>query len=105
MSSRKTQYNDKYLPVNPDFVEILEANILSNKSGKIHYFMQSMELGLASGNIEEIITDIDGKFLKAGNDLVRLDKVVTLFGIPGPAYETYDRFANACLTCEDLGQF
>jgi hypothetical protein len=31
---------------------------------------------------------------------VRVDRVITINGIPGPAYDEYDGFALACLDCK-----
>jgi hypothetical protein len=32
-------------------------------------------------------------------DEVRIDRIITINGIPGPAYDEYDAFALACLNC------
>lgn len=33
------------------------------------------------------------------NEHIRIDRIITLFGKPGAAYDEYDAFANACLNC------
>ena len=30
---------------------------------------------------------------------LRIDRIITLFGKPGAAYDEYDSFANQCLSC------
>jgi hypothetical protein len=30
---------------------------------------------------------------------IRIDRIITLFGKPGAAYDEYDSFANQCLAC------
>ena len=100
------QYQDNYLPVDPDFLEMVEKMTAGKKaSGKIHYFEASNQIGLAEGDLKGILKNEQGEFLIVKDQQVRMDKIITLLGKPGPAYETYDRYANACLTCEDLGQF
>jgi hypothetical protein len=31
---------------------------------------------------------------------VRLDRIITINGKPGPAFDEYDNYANACLSCQ-----
>ncbi|HEY1025902.1 MAG TPA: hypothetical protein VGE26_12100 [Sphingobacteriaceae bacterium] len=33
------------------------------------------------------------------NSRVRIDRIITLFGKPGAAYDEYDAYANGCLNC------
>lgn len=98
-------YNDKYLPIDPDFLEIIIESIKERKSGKTHYFDSGNKIELAEGKLDELIQLNSGRYLKIEGTLVRLDKIITLLGRPGPSYDAYDRYANVCLTCEDLGQF
>ncbi len=30
---------------------------------------------------------------------IRIDRIITLFGKPGAAFDEYDAFANQCLSC------
>lgn len=30
---------------------------------------------------------------------IRIDRIITLYGKPGAAFDEYDRFANECLSC------
>ena len=30
---------------------------------------------------------------------VRVDRIITLYGKPGAAYDEYDAYANACMDC------
>ncbi|MEP4531553.1 MAG: hypothetical protein ABJ004_00610 [Cyclobacteriaceae bacterium] len=101
------KYSDKYLPVDPDFEQNVLLNVGGAKKGKVHYFDYNGSIGLGEGRIESMEKMPDGCFItmSATDEMIRLDKIITLFGNPGPAYDQYDRYANACLTCEDLGQF
>ncbi|MEP0366108.1 MAG: hypothetical protein ABJN36_17890 [Cyclobacteriaceae bacterium] len=101
------KYSDKYLPVDPDFEQNVYLNVEEAQNGKVHYFDYNGSIGLGEGRIESLEKLPEGYFISMSetDDLIRLDKIITLFGNPGPAYDEYDRYANACLTCEDLGQF
>ena len=59
----------------------------------------------ASGSDGKVLKEGFEEYILLGEHKIRLDKVITLFGQPGPAYGLYDSYANACLTCEDLDQF
>ncbi|MEO9474058.1 MAG: hypothetical protein ABJG41_00935 [Cyclobacteriaceae bacterium] len=101
------KYSDKYLPVDPDFEQKVHLNVKGTQKGKVHYFDYNGSIGLGEGRIESLEKSADGGFIRMSEteDLIRIDKIITLFGHPGPAYDEYDRYANVCLTCEDLGQF
>ncbi len=106
MNSAPKSYKDSYLPVDPDFVEIVDKAIAANKKGKVHYFDTTGNVNTCEGLLTALTKQDKGTFLEIDKThRVRLDKIITLLGRPGPAYDTYDRYANACLACEDLGQF
>lgn len=95
-----------YLPVDLDFIEDCENLVNSNLGIKVHYFGNKNSVELAAGIAQNVLKNREGIFLNLENEqTVRLDKVITLNGKPGPAYDEYDRYANVCLTCEDLDQF
>ena len=97
---------NSYLPVDPDFLDIISVARDQQKSGKVHYFDSEDQIMDSTGPILEIISVDGGEFINLGNgQMIRLDRIITLYGRPGPAYDRYDSFANACLACEDLGQF
>lgn len=97
------EYVDKYLPVDPDFSAGVAKKCIEGKNGKIHFFNEKNEVDGVSGTATCLITDNYTKYIQLDNNQkVRLDKIITLFGKPGPAYEQYDRYANTCLTCEKM---
>lgn len=99
-------YTDPFTPVDPDFKEIIRGTQKASQSGKVHFFNPTNQVDDTSGHIVSLEKSKLGEFLVLNTGAkVRLDKVITLFGRPGPAYDQYDAFANACLACEDLGQF
>lgn len=90
-----------YAPVDPDYFEIVGKEIEKNKLSTIFYFEKKNIVGEEKGKIKKIETiDNFGKYvLLQSGKLLRLDRIITINGIPGPAYDEYDRFALACLDC------
>ena len=92
-----------YLPVSPDYFELLEQEI---KKGTVRVFYFGLEnypqLEESSGYIRKISRNAQNEyFLDFENgDEVRLDRIVVFSGIPGPAYDEYDAYALAPLTCK-----
>ncbi len=92
---------NSYSPINPDYFEIAEYEIFKNKISKIFYFETDKILGEENAKIESIETINNfEKFIKMSNGKrIRMDRIITINGIPGPAYDEYDRYALACLEC------
>jgi hypothetical protein len=90
-----------YTPIDPDYFEIVENEIMKNKVSKIFFFKEQNELGEEKGEIDRILTvgDFEKFLLLANGTRIRMDRIVTINGIPGPAYDEYDRYALACLEC------
>lgn len=94
---------NSYLPIAPEYFEMLEKE--SNKDIlKVFYFGfdNYPHLEEASGKVSRIDKDINNAFYLyfEDNQQVRLDRIVVFNGIPGPAYDEYDAFALAPLTCK-----
>lgn len=94
-------YKSSYSPIDPDFSDTLVDITQSEKTGKVHYFAPDDNIADASGTIKKTIKKEHGEFLQVGKVLVRLDKIITVLGKPGPSYEAYDAYANACHSCFD----
>ncbi|NLB26446.1 MAG: hypothetical protein GX820_07110 [Bacteroidales bacterium] len=91
----------KYLPVDPYFFDLIESFKSMNKDVVIHYFGLSNELNQVKGLIEKVIKNNSNQeylVIKSGEN-VRLDRIITLNGRPGPAFDEYDGYALACLDC------
>ncbi len=91
----------KYLPVDPYFFDLIESLKSMNKDVVIHYFGLSNELNQVKGLIEKVIKNNSNQeylVIKSGEN-VRLDRIITLNGRPGPAFDEYDGYALACLDC------
>lgn len=90
-----------YLPVNPDYYDLFEKEKSNSDLSFVHYFEGKNELKEVSGKITKIITtDNHEEYLAFESDeKVRIDRIITINGKPGPAYDEYDSFALACLDC------
>jgi hypothetical protein len=90
-----------YTPVSYDFREVILEKIAASQSGRIFYFNENNVFDSIDGRIsklEEIQSE--GYFVTVEqNASIRIDRIITLFGKPGPAYDEYDRYGNVCMEC------
>jgi len=90
-----------YTPVQYIFREVIEEEIAKQSEGKIFYFDENDVFESTAGKIvkvEEI--SHEGIFLFLEPDKrIRIDRIITLFGKPGAAFDEYDAYANQCLSC------
>lgn len=90
----------KYLQVDLDFFDIIDELVKTTNELKVIYFDPDLKLQDAKGLFLRINKAVDGDFLILENfPMIRLDRIITINGKVGPAYEEYDAFANACLSC------
>lgn len=91
------------MPVDPDFFELLERENQKEEVKVVYFlFTSEPELGESRGkirNIEQVKNEGEFLFMENG-EKVRLDRVVVVNGKPGPAYDEYDSYALAPLTCQ-----
>ncbi|WP_313381133.1 hypothetical protein [Proteiniphilum saccharofermentans] len=93
----------KYMPVDPGYFELFEREMKKNDARVIYFaFASEPELEESRGKIIEVDDKgQEGLFLLFENgDEVRLDRIIVINGIPGPAYDEYDSYALAPLTCQ-----
>ncbi len=89
-----------YSPVQYVYREIAEAQIQKGNRGKVFYFDAHDEVESEEGRITGLKESDEGLFLQMDTEkTIRMDRVITLFGKPGAAYDEYDGYANACLDC------
>ena len=90
-----------YSPVQYVYKEIIEEEIALCAKGQIFYFEGDQTVDSTTGSIvkmEEI--NGEGLFIFLDTELtLRVDRIITLFGKPGAAYDEYEAYANACLSC------
>lgn len=90
-----------YTPVSWDFREVIDEQINKHTQGKIFYFGKDEFISEAAGSIAKLAeVPGQGMFIELDSRAqIRIDRIITLFGKPGPAYDEYDAYANACLSC------
>jgi len=93
----------KYMPVDPDYIDLFNKQAKKEEVKVVYFaFSNEPELLESKGKVLKIenITN-EGEHLAMENgDKVRLDRVVVINGKPGPAYDEYDSYALAPLTCQ-----
>ena len=90
-----------YSPVPYDYREIAADAIQNGKEGKVFFFSDDDQVEASEGKIIAM-DEIPGKGIFVTLEpfaQIRIDRVITLFGKPGAAYDEYDRFANSCMDC------
>jgi hypothetical protein len=68
---------------------------------KVFYFGTGSDVEEVKGKITGLVkTDAFEEYLAFDSgDKVRVDRIITVNGKPGPAYDEYDAYALACLNC------
>lgn len=89
-----------FTPVLPLYYDIFLQEQHKPES-KVYFFGQGSDLEEAKGKITGIEkTAQHAEFLCFDTgDRARIDRIVTINGKPGPAYDEYDRYSLACLDC------
>ncbi|MBV6639600.1 MAG: hypothetical protein KI791_02730 [Cyclobacteriaceae bacterium] len=89
----------QFTPVDPDFYDIV--NDYQHQVLVIHYFNADGALDTVRNEFVRLIqSGKDGDFaLLKNGERVRLDRIITIHGRPGPAFDEYDSYANQCLDC------
>ena len=90
-----------YLPVQYYYIEAIEQAIKHGRKGKVFFFNDRNEVDSAEGKVVALREIQDrGFFLTLDPEaMIRIDRIITLFGKPGAAYDEYDAYANQCLSC------
>ena len=91
-----------YSPVQYEYREVIEEEITKRSKGKVFYFCEDNTIGSVEGTVtkmEEIPGD--GLFIRMDSEEhIRIDRIITLFGKPGAAFDEYDAYGNTCLDCK-----
>jgi hypothetical protein len=90
-----------YTPVQYIFREVIVEEIGKQSEGKIFFFDDNDIVDSTEGKLlkmEEV--EQKGIFLHIEPEKrIRIDRIITLFGKPGAAFDEYDAYANQCLSC------
>ena len=90
-----------YSPVQYVYREIIEEEIEKQTEGKVFYFDNTNQVNSFEGKVITM-EDIAGKGLfitMEPEERIRIDRIITLFGKPGAAFDEYDSYGNQCLSC------
>lgn len=93
--------NNSYSPVQYVYRELIEEEIAKHTQGKIFFFDSNNSVESFEGQIMEL-SEIENKglFIVTNPQFqIRIDRIITVFGKPGAAYDEYDNYANQCLAC------
>lgn len=96
-------FSTPYTPVLWVYREIIDEQIQKQEAGRIFYFCHHEGIREASGSILKIEEFKDkGVFILLSSEIkIRIDRIITLFRKPGAAYDEYDAYANACMSCRE----
>lgn len=90
-----------YIRVNPDYYDIIEMEKSKSVLSIVNYFGSNGQLEDVKSKIIKIVTNENNEdhLLFENNEKIRLDRIITINGKPGPAFDEYDSYALACLDC------
>ncbi|HMR19296.1 MAG TPA: hypothetical protein PKA53_08360 [Sphingobacterium sp.] len=100
MDTKNTK-EQSYLPVAWEYLEVIAEQIDEKTDGKIFFFNADGQVDEAKGRVIEIVDEKqNGVYLLLDKGVkIRIDRIITLFGKIGAAYEEYDAYGNACMDC------
>ena len=90
-----------YSPVQYVYREVIAEQIEKHTEGKVFYFDDEGKVESTEGTVLEL-QDVanQGMFIHLNTGVqIRIDRIITLFGKPGAAFDEYDSYANQCLSC------
>ena len=90
-----------YTPVQWVYREVIDEELVKHTEGKVFFFDSDGAVSSVEGKIVEF-EEVSGKGLYIRLDPpaeIRIDRIITLFGKPGAAYDEYNAFGNACMDC------
>jgi len=90
-----------YSPVAWVFREVIQEEQAKKTEGQVCYFGNGKEIRSSSGLINDM-KDLpkEGIFISMSDEsTIRIDRIITLFGKPGAAFDEYDAYGNACMDC------
>jgi len=101
MEEKNSIVETSYTPVQYVFREMITEELEKRTVGRIFYFGTEELISCLDGTIT-VLKEINGQGLfielDSGKE-IRIDRIITLFGKPGPAYDEYDAYSNVCLSC------
>lgn len=101
MEKQQQAYTLSYLPVAWEYKEIIEKLIADKAHGKVFYFDAQNKLEESAGQVMELTGDHgSGLFVTMDNGIaVRIDRIITICGKLGAAYDEYNNFSVCGANC------
>ncbi|MFD2744410.1 MULTISPECIES: hypothetical protein [Sphingobacterium] len=102
MEKQQQAYNLSYLPVAWEYKEIIETLIADKAHGKVFYFDAQNKLEESVGQAMTLTGDSgSGLFVTMDNGTaVRIDRIITIMGKLGAAYDEYNNFSVCGANCD-----
>ncbi len=90
----------EFSPVHPDYYDLF-SDEQEKELSRVFYFGNGSDVEEVKGKIINLINknDFEEYLHFDSGDEVRIDRIITVNGKPGPAYDEYDAYALACLNC------
>lgn len=97
---KETTMETDFSPIHPDYYDLFSKE-QEKEFSKVFYFGTGSDVEEAKGKITGLVKkDAFEEYLAFDSgDEVRVDRIITVNGKPGPAYDEYDAYALACLNC------
>lgn len=93
--------SESYTPVQYEFRQLIQELIEKRQSGKVFFFVAAGKVDSVEGKLVHL-EDVPGEGMFITLDphaTIRIDRIITLFGKPGAAFDEYDAFGNSCMEC------
>lgn len=89
-----------FIPIHIEYYDMFSEE-QENEFSKVFYFGTESDVEETKGKITGLLkTDAFEEYLAFDSgEKVRVDRIITVNGKPGPAYDEYDAYALACLNC------
>lgn len=97
----KSKTDTSYLPVAWEYLEVVNEEIQKETQGKVFFFNSDGQVDEAKGRAVQVVEEKkEGVYVLLDTGAkVRVDRIITLFGKIGAAYDEYDAYGNACMDC------
>ncbi|PVH27042.1 hypothetical protein [Sphingobacterium corticibacter] len=101
MEKQHQSYTLSYLPVAWEYQEIIKTLIQNKAQGKVFYFNTENTIDETVGQVMTLTGDSGaGLFVTMDNGVaVRIDRIITICGKLGAAYDEYNNFSVCGANC------
>lgn len=102
MKTENSYKETSYLPISWDDMDVIKEAIQNKKEGKIFFFGKNGQLEEVKGRVVEVLEEQNKGVFAFMDDgkRVRVDRIITIYGKVGAAYDEYEAVGNACMVCK-----